>query len=298
MTASTRAPIVVGVDGSQLSLRATELAAGEAVLRGRPLQVFHAFAWPPVTTGVVPGIPAPSIRAAQATADAIVSEAVELARKVAPDIATGGRSVTGGPVPALIEASRDAHLLVVGEPSIGGFGGVLVGSAAVQTAAHSVCPVLVARSAERPSGPVVVGVDGSRTSELALAVAAEEADLRRATLIVLHAWDAASSTELDDIRPAGVAFSEGEATEDRVLAESLAGLSGRYLDLRIERRVANGRPWELLTTLSRTAQLVVVGSRGHGEFTGLLLGSVSRYLIHHASCPVLVARPRAAAPGG
>lgn len=297
MTASAGAPIVVGVDGSQLSLRATEMAAAEAGLRHRPLRILHVFAWPPVTTGVVPGMPAPSIRAAQEQADVVVAEAVELARKVAPEVTTTGRSVTGGPAPALIEAGRDAHLLVVGEPGIGGFGGVLVGSVAVQCAAHSACPVLVARSAERPSGPVVVGVDGSRTSAVALAFAAEEAVVRGATLVALHAWDAGSSTELDDLRPAGIAFQEGEATEDRVLAEALAGLAERHPDLRIEPRIENGRPWELLTTLSRSAQLVVVGSRGHGEFTGLLLGSVSRYLIHHASCPVLVARPGAAEPG-
>jgi nucleotide-binding universal stress UspA family protein len=291
MTTRAGAPIVVGVDGSQFSLKATEMAAEEAALRNRRLEVFHVFAWPPVTTGIVPGMPAPSIRAAQELADATVAEAVDLAAKVAPDVTTTGRTVTGGAAPALIKASRDAHLLVVGEPAIGGFGGLLAGSVAVESAAHSRCPVLVARDAGRPAGPVVVGVDGSRTSAFALVFAAEEAALRGAELIVLHAWDAASSTELGDALPVEAELREDGAAENRVLAEAMAGLTERHPSLRIERRVTSGRPRELLTELSRTAQLMVVGARGHGDFTGLLLNSVSRHLIHHAFCPVLVARP-------
>jgi nucleotide-binding universal stress UspA family protein len=91
-------------------------------------------------------------------------------------------------------------------------------------------------------------------------------------------------------------FWAGEAEQERILSEALAGLAERFPDLPVRREVRRGQARRLLVELSRTAQLVVVGARGHGGFAGLLLGSVSRYLMHHADCPVLVARPTV--PGG
>ena len=80
------------------------------------------------------------------------------------------------------------------------------------------------------------------------------------------------------------------AEEAAVLAERLAGWQDKHPDLAIERRVVRDRPAQELTALSAGAQLVVVGSRGRGGFAGLLVGSVSAQLVHHASCPVTVIR--------
>jgi len=112
-----------------------------------------------------------------------------------------------------------------------------------------------------------------------------------AGLVALHAWDGNSGTELNDDLPMTPESWSAEDEEKRVLAEALAGVADRYPDVRIRRCVLRGSPRRLLVDHSLTAQLVVVGDRGHGVFTGPLLGSVSQYLIHRASCPIAVVRP-------
>jgi nucleotide-binding universal stress UspA family protein len=290
MSAVAGAAVVVGIDGSPLSLDAVRVAAAEAALRHRPLHIVYALAWPTLTAEVPPGVVKPALQAASEQAEAFVTEAVRLATKAAPEVRTTSRVVTGGAVPVLLAASRHADLLVVGERGAGGFSGLIVGSVAIQAATHGACPVLVVRGGIRPAGPVVVGVDGSRTSALALDFAVEEAALRGAELIALHAWTGGSSTELNDALPMSYENWSGEGQEQRVLAEALAGIGERYPDVPIRREVVNGSARRLLTDRSRTAQLVVVGDRGHGGFTGLLLGSVSQHLVYHAACPTVVVR--------
>jgi nucleotide-binding universal stress UspA family protein len=94
-----------------------------------------------------------------------------------------------------------------------------------------------------------------------------------------------------------VAVLEGDAIdadEHRLLSERLAGWSEKYPDVPVQRLVTRHRPAATLIEQSAHAQLVVVGSRGRGGFAGLLLGSVSHALLHHAACPVAVVRPAAA----
>ena len=76
-----------------------------------------------------------------------------------------------------------------------------------------------------------------------------------------------------------------------MLAEALAGICDRYPDVPVRRYVARGSARRLLADWSHTAQLLVVGNRGHGGFAGLLLGSVSQHLIYRADCPTVVVRP-------
>ncbi|MBM2616336.1 universal stress protein [Actinoplanes sp. LDG1-06] len=167
----------------------------------------------------------------------------------------------------------------------------LIGSVALQTATHGAGPVLVARGTPRSDGPVVVGVDGSPVSAEALRFAAEEAALRGAELVAVHAWNGGDGTELNAHLPMSYSTWSGEDEERRVLAEALAGLAEKYPDLPVRREVVDGSARAHLTRWSTTAQLIVVGSRGHGGFTGLLLGSVVQHLLHHADCPVAVVRP-------
>jgi nucleotide-binding universal stress UspA family protein len=133
---------------------------------------------------------------------------------------------------------------------------------------------------------VVVGVDGSRLSEAALAFAVDTAVRRGTSLVAVHAWQ-----DTADPRVAALIDWEAVAVEEAaVLAERLAGWQDKNPDLTIERRVVRDSPAHELTALSATAQLVVVGSRGRGGFAGLLLGSVSQALLRHAACPVAVVR--------
>jgi nucleotide-binding universal stress UspA family protein len=301
MTAATAgAPVVVGVDGSQQGLAAVEQAVRIAVARNRPVRLVHAFTWPlaypaPATPlGPVPMPPDPygvPDAAARQAADRVVTEAEAHARRCDARVRATAVVVDGSAAAVLIGESGHADLLVVGHRGVGGFAGLLLGSVAVQVAAHATCPVLVVRGAARGTGPVVVGVDGSPTSADAISFAAGEAAWRQAPLLAVHTWAAPVSTGPGDMLPLVYDVDRVAAEERRVLAESVAGLAETHPDVRLEQRLVEGRAPGVLTELSGHAQLLVVGARGHGGFTGLLLGSVSRALIYHADCPVAVVRP-------
>jgi len=142
-------------------------------------------------------------------------------------------------------------------------------------------------------GVIVVGVDHSKGAKAALRFALEEARLRQATLRVVHAWQfgyigatglegwlPAAGGELDDFRKGAA------AALDETLKEVAADTDG----VTIERRAEQGTPAEVLIEESQGADLLVVGSRGHGGFAQLLLGSVSQQCAQHASCPVVIVR--------
>ncbi len=205
---------------------------------------------------------------------------------------------TEDPVPALVELSRDARLIAIGSRGLGGFQGMLAGSTAVALVARGHCPVAVIR--EQPEGvpprygPVVVGVDGSPTSEPALAMAFEEASLRDADLVAVHTWaEFASDTAYAYARQFFVDWEAVETRERELLAERLAGWQSRYPEILVRRVVTGGRPAGSLLKCAADAQLLVVGSRGRGVISGMLLGSTSHAMIHHAPCPLLVVRPPA-----
>ncbi len=137
-------------------------------------------------------------------------------------------------------------------------------------------------------GTVVVGVDGSDGGQQALDVALAEAKLRGARLRVVTAWHMSTMAYgtggmIPDVDPA--LFEEGASA---ALDTALAALDERTTSVEIERVLRMGQPAEVLVEEARGADLLVVGSRGHGGFAGLLLGSVSHQCAMHASCPVLI----------
>ncbi|MFG2026100.1 universal stress protein [Streptomyces sp. NPDC048825] len=285
--------VVVGVDGSASGLAAVEAAAREAQARGAGLRVVYAFIWPTMHVALGPSSLGPPEGGLQKMADRLVAEAVERARATAPEVDVSHAVVTGEPLTVLESQSRAAELVVVGSRGMGGFVGVLVGSTAIYLAAHSRCPVLVVREQPSADGPVVLGVDGSAAGEAAVEFAFAEAELRKAPLVALHAWTtwnaplpAPQDASVPYANPPGALAAE----EERLLSEALAGHRARYPGVVVEHRVVHGRTREALIEASRSAQLLVVGARGRGGFAGLLLGSVSQALLHHAHCPVAVVR--------
>lgn len=143
---------------------------------------------------------------------------------------------------------------------------------------------------------IVVGVDQSEGAKAALRFALEEAKLRRATLRVVHAWQYGyiGATGVEGAYPAlGGDIKELRAGAETALAETLRESIPEADTVEIERRVVEGRPAAVLVAESRDADLLVVGSRGHGGFSELLLGSVSQQVSHHAACPVVIVRPKA-----
>jgi nucleotide-binding universal stress UspA family protein len=144
---------------------------------------------------------------------------------------------------------------------------------------------------------IVVGVDHSEGAKAALRFALEEAKLRQATLRVVHAWQYGyiGATGLEGAYPAvGGDIKELHDAAETALEETLRESIPETDTVEIERRVVEGRAAAVLVDDSRDADLLVVGSRGHGGFAGLLLGSVSQQCAHHAACPVVIVHRRPA----
>jgi nucleotide-binding universal stress UspA family protein len=285
--------VVVGADGSASSLAAVETAAREARWRGAGLRVVHAFLWPAMHVPLGPSSLGPAEGGLRNTAQRVVAEAVERARNVSPEVDVTHAVVTGEPLTVLEAQSRAAELVVVGSRGMGGFVGMMLGSTAVHLAAHGQCPVLVVRERPAAAGPVLLGVDGSPAGEDAIDFAFAEAAMRGTGIVALHAWTPWNTPvppPQDPTMPYARAPGELARTEERMAAEAIAGRCERYPGVTVEVKVVRGGTREALIEESRTARLLVVGARGRGGFTGLLLGSVSQALLHHAHCPVAVVR--------
>ncbi|WP_431961361.1 universal stress protein [Actinacidiphila sp. bgisy160] len=286
--------VVVGADGSASSLAAVETAAREARWRGAGLRVVHAFLWPAMHVPLGPSSLGPSDGGLRNAAQHVVAEAVERAGSVAPDVEVSHAVVTGEPLTVLEAQSRAAELVVVGSRGMGGFVGLMLGSTAVHLAAHGQCPVMVVREQPAAGGPVLLGVDGSPAGADAVDFAFAEAALRGAELLALHAWTPwntpVPAPPLDPTMPYASEPGELARTEERLVAEAIAGRRERHPGVTVRTRTVHGGTRETLIEESRTAQLLVVGARGRGGFAGLVLGSVSQAVLHHAHCPVVVVR--------
>ncbi|HEX3588694.1 MAG TPA: universal stress protein [Pseudonocardiaceae bacterium] len=283
-------PIVAGVDGSDSSYDAARWAAVEAARRNLPLRLLYVV-HPPADGFAGGTVLSELLESAEAEAR---REVDELAATFRDSIEVGTEVLVGPAIPLLVDASKDAALMVVGSRGLGGFTGVLVGSVAAALAAHGGCPVAVVR-ASSSAGSVVVGVDGSPASEAAVALAFEEASLRGVDLVAVHTWrenasDAAFVAAIEPVLDLDQLQREAEET----LAERLAGWRENYPDVTVHRAVSRDRPVHALLAAADGASLLVVGSRGRGGFSGLLLGSTSQALVYHAPCPLVVARPIAA----
>ncbi|WP_229401332.1 universal stress protein [Micromonospora okii] len=281
--------IIVGYDGSADATVALNWAMDEAERTGRPVRLAYVFEWVTVAGWVGPGV-APGIwpdETARRQAEELVAQAAAEAAAARPTVEVRGEVLDGPPALVLQERSAEAGLLVLGSRGHGGFGGLLVGSTAVAVTAHAHCPVVVVRdgdTAGRRTGPVVVGVDGSPTSLLALGFAVERAAWWGVPLRVVRAWEPAAEH--------GPAPDDAVAAERVALEEPLARWRETFPDVEVATDVVAGRPAAALVEQSRDAQLVVVGTRGRGGLRGTLLGSVSQQLIQHAHCPVAVVRER------
>lgn len=281
--------VVVGVDGSALALSAVEWAAREAALRDLPLTIVHVM--PATVTGSWIDVSPEFWTARTRRAEGLVAEALVSASKAVPAPRVPVRQkVLSTPVgPALADMSKDANMMVVGSRGLGGVPALLLGSVSSGLLHHAHCPVAVIHDEgdslpDTATAPVVVGIDGSPASELATAIAFDEASRRGVGLIAVHVW----GDETDDYVN-GTWDSSGDWA-DETLGERLAGWAERYPDVSVQRVVERNRPAQSLIEHAHGAQLLVVGSRGRGGFTGLLLGSVSSAVAQGARIPVLVAR--------
>ncbi len=283
-------PVVVGMDGSSGALRAARWAATEAVRRQVGLRIVTAFAW---TADHILGHPGLGERFRDQMLEVArreIATAAEAALAAEPDLDVTTQVDVGAPIRVLGSEARRAQLVVLGDRGLGGITGLLLGSVAVALAAHAACPVVVVRGDRAgDDGAVVIGVDGSPVSEAALAFAFDAAATRGAELVAVHSWwptpfDDALGPMLDsDVRFA--------VEESAILAERLAGWGQEVPRGCGATDGGAGRTCPALVEASKSAQMVVVGSRGRGNATGLMLGSVVHGVLHRAHCPVAIVSP-------
>ncbi|GAA1025360.1 MULTISPECIES: universal stress protein [Amycolatopsis] len=294
MTDWTRT-VLVGVDGSEGAAEAVRWAARLASGRDLGLELVHCLQLAGLLRGGELARSAELFEGIRRDGERIAAEARELALSVDASLDVCSEALTDSAPALLIARSYAARMVVLGRTGIGGFAGMLVGATTAAVVGHAGCPVAVVRGRHGDGlvpqdGPVVVGVDGSACSDAVIEAAFEEAGFRQVPLLAVHAWidvvyDSAESSarlmpQWESLQPA----------EERLLAQRLAGWQEKYPDVEVRRKLVRDRPRHVLLDKSSRAQLLVVGSRGRGGFAGMLMGSTSQAMVHHASCPVLVVR--------
>ncbi|MCU1613166.1 MAG: universal stress protein [Frankiales bacterium] len=291
--------VVVGVDGSAGSLTALRWAMHWALVRGAEVAVVAAYptvgywtAGDTVDLGALDAVHDDTWTRARAAVDA-VRDSDSAVRDVPVSL-----HVEPGPAAAqLVRQSADADLLVVGSRGRSAVRGALLGSVALHSVSAAECPVVVVplpgRWAEPRAGArVVVGVDGSERSAAALSAGLTEAG-PGGSVTVVRSHDVTSSWSDGDGVAAATALEQVHDDTLRrleaLLGELLVASAGQHPVVR--RLSLVGPAGAVLVEQAAEADLLVVASRGHGEFRGLVFGSVALHCVLHAPCPVLVIRP-------
>ncbi len=281
--------VAVGTDGSPEAELAVGWAAERAARLGMDLVLLSA---DPPEVVVASGLVAhPQGRNVGGRTEMLAGDSAELS-ELYPDLKVETRLLGGPAAAALLQGSEDAELLVIGTRGLRGLAGILLGSIADQVVANATHPVVVVTDRPNPDGPVVVGLETSPASREAARFAVVEAATRGTRLVVVSAlgypdqWadDRLISAEL-------VARHRGRVRSElqEYLAEDLAA----HPDVEVDYRIDVGSPPTALLDASNRATLVVVGTRGRGALTGLLLGSTSRRTAESAHCPVAIIPNRA-----
>ncbi len=281
--------IVVGVDASDSSLRALAWAVDQAQVEHRAITLVHAVnAVTPAYADAATVYPEEARVALRDAGRQVLAEARATIDRSAPELEVHSVLRLDDPRTVLLEHSRDAALVVVGSRGRGTLRSLLLGSVGVALVRHAHCPVVV----YRPANPgvvrhgIVVGADGSEESLPVLEFAYREASLRDLPLTVVHCF-----WELNTAMAAPIAVGPVPVdveSERLLLAESVAGMTEKFPDVRIQQSVARGVPQEVLVSLGKRANLLVVGAHQAGGVSRLLHGSVSVSVVEHATCPVAV----------
>lgn len=280
--------VVVGADGSEHGVAALRWAADTAVAYGLPLTVLHAR----------PDAMAKPMLVDEPTG--VLAEAVAVARERQPEVQIRALQMPDAPVQSLLAAGEHADVLVLASRGVGGFRGLLLGSTTMHVAPYAQCPVVVVHSgleggvpfedfADYPGNPgqVVLGYDGSPASNRAAAFAFRHAEAIGCGVVAVSVEPSRGDPETEEIDPENATpGSDTSAFHSPVIVTAAA-----FPDVPVAFVAGTGRPAEVLLSQAVGAELLVVGSRGSGGFSGLIMGSVSQKLLAHADCPVAVLHP-------
>jgi nucleotide-binding universal stress UspA family protein len=284
--------IVVGIDGSTGSARALDWAARDAARSRIGLKIVHAVDIPvPGSIYVNARMSSSTVAGLEKFSQDLLVAAGRRAAEVAPDAKIETQTQIGSPTSVLVDASQCAGKVVVGRRGLGGFGNV-VGSVSLRVAARAYCPVFVIPDHgvdPIPKGPIVVGVDDSGFGIAALRFALQEALLRNSAVRAVTAYELPMVGK--PLYPGVIAdFEEYEHDQAVELLEKLLGeaRTDETRDVKVEPAVVQGPTVEAILDHAGDAQLIVVGSHGRGPVRRLLLGSVSRLLLHETDRPVAV----------
>lgn len=273
--------VVVGHDGSPESFVALDEAVAHARSLEVPLMVVNAIEPLAYAPGFVDDL-GPAARAC-------VEDAMAVARRSMPEELVDRHVGTGSARDVLLGVARADDLLVLGSRGHGPAGRLLLGSTSTSVVSHAPCPVLVVPGPGTPEGPVVVGLDGSTASARVLRAARGEAARLGAPLTVVGAVPPLPSPVADT--RAAREYESGRAQQARAQLAGLVETAELETLPAVDIRVEADDAADVLARHALGARLLVVGTRGHGMLRTLLLGSVSRAVLHHARCPVLVVRP-------
>ncbi|WP_225829810.1 universal stress protein [Streptomyces sp. NK08204] len=287
-------PIVVGVDGSEPSLRAVDWAADEAAVRGVPLRLVYASLWERYEgVSLADGLGKPS---EQVMAEDVVATAERRARRRQADVKISTDVLPEEPEYALVRESRTASAVVLGSRGHSGMAEALLGSVSVTVAGHAHCPVIVlrgghdnrARSGVR--GRIAVGIGENSESAAAVHFALEEARLRGVPLDAVRAWRCPAHESIGHGQLSGEA---ARLHEERAVGALEAALRDAPADVEVHRRIVEGPARQVLSAASAEADLLVVGARRREGHFGLQLGRAAHAMLHRSACPVAVVPQRA-----
>lgn len=289
-TAPNTSGILVGVDGSEFSDTAIRWAVREAAMRREDLTLMTVAERHGPRVTYDKETMQKSRFTQHGEGDRVLAAACQVVDEELGDRRSGKVDTEfrfAHPLETLIDASKDVRLVVVGGRGMSALDRLTLGSVSSGLVRHAHCPVAVIHK-QHPEpdvrAPILLGIDGSPASELATAIAFDEASHRRAPLIAMHAWahSFASGAHLN--------WTIDEQKGGEALSERLAGWQENYPDVQLKPTVIHEDAGRWLVDQSDTAQLIVVGSHGRGGFAGMLLGSVSSAVVHAAGVPVIVAR--------